>query len=52
MVFKCPKCSYRGTHKQVMKHYYSKHHKYAQGSVTKSKDKKVHVFKPIGKRRK
>lgn len=48
MVFKCPSCGYRGTHKAVQKHYYSRHYKSKTGGAkSKSKDKKVYVFKPL-----
>ena len=47
MSFKCPKCSFKGTYKQVQRHYYAKHHKYAEGTISKSKQKKVYAFHPI-----
>jgi hypothetical protein len=48
MVFKCPSCGFRGTHKSVQSHYYKKHYKSKKGSASnKSKDKKVYIFKPL-----
>lgn len=45
-MYKCPKCGFKGTYKQVQKHYYAKHHKGKQSSISKSKQKKVYTFKP------
>jgi hypothetical protein len=46
MTYKCPRCSFKGTYKQVQRHFYSKHHTPKGASVSKSKQKKVYTFKP------
>ena len=44
MVFKCPKCSFKGSFKAVRSHYKA-HHSKAK-TQTKSQQKKVYVYKP------
>jgi hypothetical protein len=41
-MFKCPKCSYKGSFKQVRSHYKANHSK---ASLTKSQEKKVYIYK-------
>lgn len=52
-MWKCPKCSYRSTsHQAVMRHYYKNHHtSTAKSSVNKGKEKKIHIFKPLKRKR-
>jgi len=48
VVFKCPKCGFKGTHKAVQAHYYKRHYKSKKNSgVSKSKSKTVYVFHPL-----
>ena len=51
MVWKCPKCGFKGGYRSVQKHYFSKHYKHKEGSISKSKSKKVYSFHPRVPRR-